>query len=152
MATFYQGDQLVQVVSIDGTYSDLDFGEYPVIYTVPTGYYGLLKFAHIGSQTNYPSSNASSYIYLTSKHGAIPNSNIGALTVAGNYTYAESRLLYKPNIVVNLNSNDDEETYPNQITFYDYYLRSGDRFYITALFANNQNVRYELEIHLYKKP
>jgi hypothetical protein len=152
MATFYQGDQLVQVVSIDGTYSDLDLGEYPVIYTVPTGYYGLLKFAHIGSQTNYPNSNTSSYIYLISKHGAIPNSNGGALNVAGNYTYLKSRLLYKPNVVVNLGNDDDGETYPNQLTFYDYYLRSGDRFYITAFFLGNQNVRYELEIHLYKKP
>jgi len=152
MATFYQGDQLVQVVSIDSTYNDLDLGEYPVIYTVPTGYYGLLKFAHVGGQSNYPESSAGANMYLVSKYGAIPNSTGGALGVAGGYTYVKSKLLYKPNIVVNLNTNDDEETYPNQITFYDHYLRSGDRFYLAAFSIGNQNVRYELEIHLYKKP
>jgi hypothetical protein len=152
MATFYQGDQLVQVVSIDGTYNDLDFGEYPVIYTVPTGYYGLLKFAHVGSLTNYPTGTAGANIWLVSKYGAIPNNTGGALGVAGNYNYLKSKLLYKPNISVNLNNSDDEDTYPNQITFYDYYLRSGDRFYLAVFFTGNQNVRYELEIHLYKKP
>lgn len=152
MATFYQGDQLVQVVSIDSTYNDLDFQEYPVIYTVPTGYYGLLKFAHVGSQTNYPVGSANASIWLVSKYGAIPSGTGGGLSVAGNYSYLKSKLLYKPNVVVNLNDSNDEETYPNQQTFYDYYLRSGDRFYLTAFFVNNQNVRYELEIHLYKKP
>lgn len=150
MATFYQGEQLVQVVSIDSTYNDLDSGEYPVIYTVPTGYYGFLKFAHIGSLSSYPSSSVDAYMNLASKWGTVTSASI--LTVAGGTSsYVAQRKYYKPNIVINLNSSNDEDTYPNNQALYDYYLMSGDRFYLYTLFSN-QNVRYELEIHLYKKP
>lgn len=153
MATFYGGEQLSQVVRVEGTQADVDAGERFLIYTVPTGYYGLLKFAFVGlDYQNYPSGTTlvSMFIYGKEVNPANPQEVSNRIKIAkGNqtsitgYVYLDHRAIYRPNGSV------VSDIYGN----YDFYLQSGDKFYIEIdIAANNQDVKYELELHLYKKP
>lgn len=152
MSTFYGGEQLVQVVQVSGTNTDLDIGEYPVIYTIPSGHYGILKFAHIGfNNSGYLWTNVSATIELAPSDANLADNNDRVFASVrlcnGLVDYAETKLGYRPNTVrdsSNYNVNDG-------VGLYNLYLEEGDKLYLAAQ-TNNQNCKYEAKIHLYKKP
>lgn len=162
MATFYGGEQLSQVVRLEGTVSDLDIGENILIYTVPTGFYGLLKFAFIGNNTvNYPSDAALSQIVVVSKDVNINSGQESQCRIcvadgssAGGVieTFTYHKLIYRPSVSVTKTEAGAQDI-SDPSGCYDLYLQSGDKFYArNNTIVNNLNVRYEIEFHLYKKP
>lgn len=149
MATFFQGEQLAQVVSITGTNTDLDVGEYPVIYTVPTGYYAFLKFAYMGTNNAfYYTSAVNAEIRLTTA-GITPTGGASdTIKIAnGVFAYSQQKLGYRNGFTFDLNDYSTD----NALGLYDFFLEEGDKFFLRAL-NNNQNVKYEVKLFLYKKP
>ena len=159
MSTFFGGEQLSQIIKIDGTNTDLDANEYPVIYTIPTGFYGLLKFAYIGNNAfgrgTYLSGQGNARMFVIddgSDQTDASERNNGATYISGELsgstgTYNQTRRQYAPN---------QPHTYTGSggdfvAGLHNLYLTEGDKI-ITSSGVNNNNVRYELEIHLYKRP
>jgi len=149
MATFFQGAQLSQVLKIIGTNTDLDPGEYPIIYTVPSGFYGLIKFAYIGSNDiNYLQPGGTSASIYVNDSTSPSSPTLGIVVAVGNYGWRDQKLAYIRNITYSegtFNVNNDSKG------IYDMYLDEGDKFQLFSA-SSNQNVKYELHIHLYKKP
>jgi len=153
MSTFYGGEQLTQIVEVEGTFLDLDSFETPVVYTVPTGFYGRLKFAFIGQySTSVPDSYYNGYpgfnfIAFAPRGVTISNSNTylpSARVLMPSGTYREVKKALGP---TSLKATDGDDA----SSFYNMYLEEGSRFFLTSTTVNS-NVRYELHIELYKKP
>ena len=158
MSTFYGGEQLSQVVRLEGSLSDVDNGDNVLLYTIPTGFYGLLKFAFLGNNdSQYPGNSTACAIVIVGKDVNIAGSgetNLFETLASGLYvgdageTYLAHKAAYKPTTGPAA-SNPTESVVGN----YNKYLQEGDKFYIrTILSFSNQNPRYEIELHLFKKP
>lgn len=147
MATFYGGEQLSQVVRVVGVNTDLDNGEHPVIYTIPTGFYGLMKFAYIGENNTNDygrSQQVNANILLSISTVTNPSITSSSMSFAsGSYSIEQHKVHYDP---VSLGDLAGVVGYTN------FYLDEGDQFFLSSGASSNQNVKYELTIFLYKKP
>jgi hypothetical protein len=156
MSTFFGGEQFVEAVNLVGTQSDMDANEYFLIYTIPAGHYGLLKFAYI-------SRNDNNDVYLIGDQDL----NMFYMPSSANVNDVTERVFSQ--VFVHGASGDIQVNYANQRANFikkdyqqgagttpaegmtDTYLQAGDKFYINAT-ATNVLGKYELVIHLYKLP
>ena len=161
MATFFGGEQLSQVLSLTNLINDVDQGEKFLIYTIPTGYYGFLKFAYCGrNDANYPSGVFAGSVILHFGKEVNPDGTQGegsCFTIVASEgdsggtslePYAYHKYAYRPSVSVGAD--------PSGFLIggnYDLYLESESKFYLqSATLTNNNSIKWELEIHLYKKP
>ena len=152
MSTFYGGEQLVQVVTIDAVDTDFDFNELKTIYTIPTGHYGILKYFFVATNnSSYPNSGGTFDAVILHKNITLNTTtfNTGYFIYNTGRSHADQRKIYTDRITEIVNSGS--EFPPDLYLPYNFYMKEGDRV-IMRSFLNNQNTRYELELHLYKKP
>jgi len=146
MATFYGGEQLSQNVTLTGTFTT-NFTQITTVYVIPTGFYGLLKWVYIGRNDSSfwgNSSNCSGYIVPKN----LPNtgneiSNHAQSVSSQTDVYSLQRLYFR--------KNDPSPSGNSPGDLLDRYLQAGDRI----VFLNNgsgNNVRWEIELHLFKNP
>jgi len=147
MSTFYGGEQLSQVVSLSGTTTSVA-GRVLTVYTVPVGFYGILKFFYVGLNTSVylsASSNTNSYVINPSQTmNESSVSNQGYLIKSLTEDWRQSKKNFTPNSATSSTAQDARGVY-------DLYLSSGDRIVNTEL-NNSLSLRWEGELHLFKKP
>ena len=137
MSTFYGGEQISQVVSISGT-TTTSAQRVITLYTVPAGFYGVLKWFYMGRND---------YQYLA-----------GGNSFSQSYAVSASQSL-SYNLIPNqgLLLCDGDAWKTQKIKFNaagalkDLYLTPGDKI-VSTEGAGGQPVKWEGELHLYKKP
>lgn len=137
MSTFYGGEQISQVVSVSGSTTTVA-GRVLILYTVPVGFYGVLKWFYMGrNDANYLSGG---------------NSFSGSWVVSASQDLSYNLI---QNEGFNLCSNtiiwrEQKERFQVD-TLRNVYLAPGDRI-VNLEQVSNQPVKWEGELHLFKKP
>lgn len=141
MSTFYGGEQFVQLAKVTGTVSRNN-SQVGLIYTIPTGFYGKIKFAYVGYDFN------DSQYYGNATPANVWLSPPEAGTAFGG-TYFNSRITITDS---NQTYNLQKQLYAPRGTFYDTYCQEGSNFTIVGETGSQTVYRYELDIELYKIP
>ncbi len=139
MSTFYGGEQLAQVVNFDTTIF-INQNTNTVIYTVPSGFYGELKFIFSCLANVFPDGAWDINKSLTIYDATAP--------ISSNQQSVVSVDIQNPNEgfkAAKLN-------YTQGGLMYNYYMREGDRIVFYKAVAENGNYRFRGTIHLYKLP
>ena len=148
MSTFYGGEQISQVVSVSGSTTTVA-GRVLTLYTVPTGFYGVLKWIYNGRNTaTYTSGGSNTDIYIIDANlSPLNSSNVPNLSYKVK-DQLDSWFLQKKNF----SPNQPTSAAGNDSTgLFNTYLSSGDRV-VAVEFVSGQPVRWEGELHLFKKP
>ena len=158
MATFFQNEQLSQVLTVTGT-ATMSAGQFLTLYTVPTGYYGILKFAYCGATNGagYPAQVSNTRI--TVHHPSVTGINRLDPDYVNDLkpslaTYPTVKALY--NGIVTRDVKDLLDNFDNGVVDHvfcpkDFYLESGHIITLYNFFNSTPN-KWEIIIHLYKKP
>lgn len=164
MATYYGGETLYDVISTETTVS-VDEETVSLIYTVPSGYYALVKFAYI-ERTNNPYNGKAETTNALFSLATCGNGNTATLangsflnitlnSVLSGFFFVsqgweEHKKWYSPN--VNLSSFQSGNYSYSPL---NHYMKAGDT--IRVLRQNdgqgsNLSLRAVYELHLFKAP
>lgn len=127
MATFFGGEQLSELVLVKTT-GNMNQLSRSLIYTVPTGFYAIVEFAHC-------SFNNSNY-YISNSFGlnAVDTDDLNTAYDTG-LNIAESQTFY--------------EKFGTRLNLF---FNSGTKFYRLNEFIGTADIKAELHLRLYKKP
>jgi len=153
MATYYGGETLYDVIHTVTTVSTTEESQ-TTIYTVPTGYYALLKFAYLERDDNPINGAADSWPAFFSCFITVVGDDSSANFASGDYlvvsmaqqSWSTHKKWYSP--------NPDLASLSQDFSPYNLFLSQGDIIKIRRGDSTygTVNMRYVLDLHLFKSP
>jgi hypothetical protein len=165
MATFYGGEELVEHIVIDNTFVPSDQQKFD-IYTVPTGFYGVIEKYQFAATDITTSNNYFLYVVHNFKQfgGERYKEKIASLVPSeyGNEVGAEGAIninLAHSRGVVGFEVNDSgglnfigNSNSTSIVGGPKIYLDAGETIRFESITNSNSECQYYIVIHLYKKP
>jgi hypothetical protein len=170
MATYYGGETLFDVVHTAATTATLGENIFSTIYTVPTGYYALIKFAYIERSDASPNgedgTKEAQIVLMGDDCGATsPTGSVGyipltiddtaSIGVSGSTGYRAHKIWYSQNYTGGKLFTGAAGDVSKVYTPFNTYASQGDIIRIatsSTIAGNSTAFRYVLDYHLFKSP